>query len=204
MPLRAVFFDFGGVILRTEFQAPRQKLAERFNMDYDDIDKAVFACESSRCASLGEISEETHWLEVMKKFKLPASEAKAFQDAFFGGDVIDRELVQYIQSLRGGLHTGLISNAWSGLRGYMTKEKVIDAFDSITISAEVGAAKPQPKIYEFALQQAKANADEAVFVDDTDVNIEACEKIGMKGVLFKDPEKSLKDLKRLLKENSEW
>ena len=40
MSIRAVFFDFGGVIMRTEYQAPRQKLAERFNMDYDEIDKA--------------------------------------------------------------------------------------------------------------------------------------------------------------------
>ncbi len=199
MSIRAVFFDFGGVILRTEYQAPRQKLAERFNMDYDDIDKAVFASESSKRASLGEISEETHWLEVLKKLKLPASESQAFQSAFFGGDVIDRELIQYIRALRGKFHTGLISNAWSGLRGYMTKEKMIDAFDSLTISAEVGAAKPQSKIYKLALQQANVNADEAVFVDDATVNIEACEKLGMKGVLFKEPEKCARDLARLLK-----
>ena len=46
MTIRAVFFDFGGVIMRTEFQAPRQHLAERFKMDYDDIDKAVFGSDS--------------------------------------------------------------------------------------------------------------------------------------------------------------
>lgn len=41
MPIRAVFFDFGGVILRTEYQSPRQGLAERFNMDYEEIEKVV-------------------------------------------------------------------------------------------------------------------------------------------------------------------
>ena len=202
MPIRAVFFDFGGVILRTEYQAPRQKLAERFHMDYDDIDKFVFACESSKRASLGEITEEQHWLEVVKRLKLPASESQAFQDAFFGGDVLDLELIQFIRDLRGkNIHTGLISNAWSGLRGYMTKEKVIDIFDSVTISSEVGAVKPQSKIYKHALQQANVNAEEAVFVDDFAVNVEACEKLGMKGIIFKDPEKSIRDLKRLLKDS---
>ncbi len=201
MSVRAVFFDFGGVILRTEYQAPRQKLAERFNMDYDDIDKAVFASESSKRASLGEITEAAHWLEIMKRFKLPASESQAFQDAFFGGDIIDHGLIQFIRELRGKkIHTGLISNAWSGLRGYITKEKVSDAFDSITISSEVGAVKPQSKIYKHALELAKVNAEEAVFVDDFAVNIEACEKLGMKGVLFKDPEKGIRDLQRFLKE----
>lgn len=201
MSVRAVFFDFGGVILRTEYQAPRQKLAERFNMDYDDIDKAVFASESSKRASLGEITEEAHWLEIMKRFKLSASESQAFQDAFFGGDIIDHGLVQFIRELRAkNIHTGLISNAWSGLRAYIEKEKISDAFDSITISSEVGAVKPQSKIYKVALQHVNVNAEEAVFVDDFAVNIEACEKLGMKGVLFKDPEKGIRDLKRFLKE----
>ncbi len=200
MPIRAVFYDFGGVILRTEYQAPRQQLAERFGLEYEDMDKAVFASESSKRASVGELTEEQHWLEVLKRFNLPASESQAFQDAFFGGDLIDRDLVNFIRELRGqGIHTGLISNAWSGLRAYMEKEKITDAFDSITISSEVGVVKPKAKIYEIALQKANVSAPEAVFVDDFYENIEACEKLGMKGVLFKDPKKALRDVKRLLK-----
>lgn len=200
MPIRAVFFDFGGVIMRTEFQAPRQHLAERFRMDYDDIDKAVFGCETARRASIGEISEDAHWLEVLKRFKLPASEMKSFKDEFFGGDVIDRQLIDYIHSLHEKkIHTGLISNAWSGLREFMAKEKIMDVFDTVIISAEVGAVKPSAKIYELALEQAKVKAKEAVFVDDVAVNIEACEKIDMKGILFKDSVETIHQINRLLK-----
>jgi putative hydrolase of the HAD superfamily len=201
MPIRAVFFDFGGVIMRTEYQSPRQKLAERFNMDYDEMDKAVFGSDSARRASLGEITEDAHWSAVMKRFKQPASEMQAFREHFFGGDMVDRKLVEYIRSLRGEFHTGLISNAWSGLRELITKEKLIDLFDTVIISAEIGAVKPSAKIYEVALDQAKVSAGEAVFVDDMPANIEACEKIGMKGILFNDPEKSLGRLRHLLKSN---
>jgi epoxide hydrolase-like predicted phosphatase len=199
MPIRAVFFDFGGVIMRTEYQSPRQKLAERFNMDYDEMDRAVFGSDSARRASLGEITEDAHWSAVMKRFKQPASEMQAFRNNFFGGDVIDHKLVEYIQSLHGKFHTGLISNAWSGLREFITKEKLIDLFDTVIISAEIGAVKPSAKIYEVALDQSKVGASEAVFVDDVQVNIEACEKVGMKGILFNDPEKSLSRLNHLLK-----
>lgn len=198
MSVRAVFFDFGGVIMRTEYQSPRQHLAERFGMDYDDIDKIVFGSESARRASVGEIKEDAHWAQVLKRLKRPASEAKSFQDEFFGGDVIDRSLVEFIRSLRGKLHTGLISNAWSGLRGFITNQKVIDVFDTVIISAEVGTIKPSARIYEIALEQAKVGASEAVFIDDVAVNIEACEKVGMQGILFKDPQESLDQLKRLL------
>jgi len=199
MAIRAVFFDFGGVIMRTEYQAPRQKLAERFNMDYDEMDRAVFGSDSARRASVGEITEEAHWAAILKRFKQPASEMQAFRDHFFGGDVVDRKLVEYIRSLRGEFHTGLISNAWSGLREFITKEKLIDLFDTVIISAEIGVTKPSARIYEVALDQAKVGAGDAVFVDDMPINIEACEKVGMKGILFNDPEKSLSRLDQLLK-----
>jgi epoxide hydrolase-like predicted phosphatase len=199
MPIRAVFFDFGGVIKRTEYQSPRQQLADQFNMDYDEIDKAVFGTESARRASLGEITEEAHWKEVLKRFKRPVSEMQAFKDAFFGGDVIDRSLVETIRGLRGTFHTGLISNAWSGLRDHLVKERIIDVFDTVIISAEVGVIKPEAGIFNLALEQAKVRADEAVFVDDVADNIEGCEKVGMKGILFKDPQEALNQLNQILK-----
>ncbi len=37
MPVRAVFFDFGGVIMRTEYQSPRQHLAERAGTHLDPV-----------------------------------------------------------------------------------------------------------------------------------------------------------------------
>jgi hypothetical protein len=115
MKIRAVFFDFGGVIQRTEYQAPRQHLAERFGMDYEDIDKLVFASESARRASMGEITEEVHWQNVLKRLKRPETELQKIESEFFGGDVVDRDLVNLIRGLRGKVHTGLISNAWSGI-----------------------------------------------------------------------------------------
>ena len=101
--------------------------------------------------------------------------------------------------MRGKFHTGLISNAWSGLREFITRKNMIDLFDTVVISAEIGAVKPSARIYEVALEQAKVGASEAVLVDDAQVNIEACEKIGMKGILFNDPEESLSRLNRVLK-----
>lgn len=199
MTIRAVFFDFGGVIMRTEYQSPRQQLAERFNMDYEEIDRLVFNSESARRASLGEITEQAHWLGVIKRFKLPASELHAFSDAFFGGDVIDRNLVQFIRSLRGKFHTGLISNAWGGMREFLVREKIVDAFDTVVISAEVSVMKPEARIFAIALEQAGVHANEAVFVDDLPANIESCEKLGMKGIQFRDSQEALEKLRQMLK-----
>jgi len=198
MTIRAVFFDYGGVIQRTEFQAPRQHLGERYHMDYEDIDKLVFASNSARQASLGEITEDEHWLEVLKRLKVPATELQVVEAEFFGGDVIDRNLLDLIRSLKGKFHTGLISNAWSGMRAFLEKERLIELFDTVVISAEVGVMKPDAEIYQMALKQAGVEADEAVFVDDVQTNIDACQQIGMNGILFKDPQDGITSLKKSL------
>jgi putative hydrolase of the HAD superfamily len=199
MPIRAIFFDLGGVILRTEYQAPRQYLAERLNMEYDDLVRLVFESETSRKASIGTLTADEHWAALMVRLKRPASDAQKIRDEFFGGDVLDHELIQLIRALRGQSYkTGLISNAWNDLRQYVTNQKFDDAFDSITISAEVGVVKPEARIYQVALEQLQIQANEAVFVDDFQVNIEGCEKVGMQGILFKDPDEVKQKLKALL------
>ena len=201
MSIRAVFFDLGGVIIRTEYQAPRQSLAEKFGMDYEDIEKIVFGggpTGSAARASMGEIKEEEHWLNVMKILKQPASAYERIRDEFFAGDVVDRGILDFLRSLKPKYKTGLISNAWSGLRAYTEREKFDNTFNRMIISAEVGVLKPDPKIYQIALEQLQVKAKEAVFVDDVLENIEACEKVGMKGIHFKDSESAIKQLKALL------
>lgn len=198
MSIRAVLFDLGGVIVRTEYQAPRQHLAERLGLEYDDLVKIVFDSDSGYKASIGAITPEAHWDSVIKRLKRPASEMEAIRHEFFAGDIIDRTLVDFLRSLRGKYKTGLISNAWGDLREYLVHEKFDDAFEHTIISAEVGAVKPEAKIYQFALEQVGVKPKEMVFVDDFAVNIEGCEKVGIKGILFRDPDSTIKQLKALL------
>lgn len=198
MSIKAVFFDLGGVIVRTEFQAPRQQLAERLGMEYEDLSKIVFDSESGIRASMGEITSADHWALVLKRLKRPAAELSVIRDEFFAGDIVDRTLVEYIRSLRSRYKTGLISNAWSDLRDFVVREKFDDAFDKMVISAEVGAMKPEPKIFQIALEQFGVKPKEAVFVDDFYINIEGCEKVGIRGIHFKDVESTLQQLKKLL------
>jgi epoxide hydrolase-like predicted phosphatase len=198
MSIKAVFFDLGGVIVRTEFQAPRQQLAEKLGMEYDDLDRIVFDSDSGVRAAMGEISSAEHWASVIQRLKRPASELSLIRDEFFAGDIVDRTLLEYIRSLRGKYKTGVISNAWSDLRDFVVREKFDDAFDDMIISAEVGAMKPEPKIFQIALERFGVKPKEAVFVDDFYANIEGCEKVGIKGIHFRDAESTLQQLKKLL------
>lgn len=198
MTIRAVYFDNGGVIVRTEFQAPRQHLAERLGMEYEDLVHLVFDSETARQASLGLITEDEHWAAVMRRLHLPGSKAQAIRDEFFAGDVTDLALLAYLRGLRRKCKVGLISNAWSGLRPWIVSREYDDAFDAMIISAEVGMAKPDPRIYQLALEKLGIAASESVFVDDFPENVKGARAVGMQAIHFTQPEQALKELKQLL------
>jgi putative hydrolase of the HAD superfamily len=168
-------------------------------MTYDEMDKFVFECETALLASIGKITEIEHWLDVTRRLKRPESEMPRLRDTFFGGDAVDLEIVNLLRSLRQTHKTGLISNAWDGLRPWIISQKFDDAFEDMTISAEIGIMKPDARIYQHALEKLGVQPEEAVFVDDVQKNISACEALGMHGILFRSSEQALADVKQLLK-----
>jgi hypothetical protein len=67
MPIKAIYFDLGGVIVRTGDKTSRTALAAEFGMTYDEVDKFVFECETAMLASIGKMTEEAHWLDVTNR-----------------------------------------------------------------------------------------------------------------------------------------
>lgn len=199
MIIESVFFDLGGVILRTEYQAPREHLAERLGLSYDELVRLVFDSESSRRASLGEMRPEAHWEAVAARLGVPNEGIPALRAEFFGGDVVDRELLELIRSLRPARRTGLISNAWQDGRDHAKKNGIADAFDVLIFSAEVGLVKPDPAIFRVALNTVGTVAERAVMIDDFAENVAAARAVGMHGIVFSDAEAAKAELKGLLK-----
>ena len=68
--IKVIIWDMGGVILRTEEQAPRQRLASRLGMDLHDLYMYVFANETAQKAEIGQISAEEQWESIRMHFKL--------------------------------------------------------------------------------------------------------------------------------------
>jgi glucose-1-phosphatase len=199
MSIRAVIFDLGGVINRTEDRGPRARLAERAGISYDELNKLVFDTDSAIKATLGRLTTREHFEIVRQNLDIPAEELSAVESHFWGGDKIDLELVDYIRSLRPRYRTGLLSNAWDDLRHYLENEwKIADAFDEIVISAEVGIAKPDARIYQITLERLGVTPQEAIFVDDYPDNIEGASQLGIHSIHFQNREQAKLAIEGLL------
>ena len=64
--VRAVVFDVGGVLLRTDDHGPRRALAESMGLTEAQLHDAVFESPLARSATLGTVREEVLWEDVAR------------------------------------------------------------------------------------------------------------------------------------------
>ncbi|MCH7567663.1 MAG: tetratricopeptide repeat protein, partial [Nitrospirae bacterium] len=141
--IEAVFWDLGGVIVRTEDRTKRERWEQRLGMEPRQLDRFIFGGEMGHQAALGEIHAEEVWEWARQELGLSRDEGSQLTRDFWQGDDLDQELVGYIRGLRAQFQTGLISNAWLELRELLVRHwRIDDAFNDLVISAEVGLAKP--------------------------------------------------------------
>lgn len=200
MTIRAVIWDIGGVLLRTEDQEPRRQLAERLGMSLDELENLVFGSEMGKKAQSGAISAKELLEYVCGEVHYPVDQAALLEQEFFAGDRVDVALVEYIRSLRRCFLTGIISNAWDDVRPMLDEHwKIADAFDQIVLSAEVKLVKPDPRIFRLALDKLDVTPIESVFIDDFARNIEGALEVGMHAIQFCSSEQIQADLDAFLK-----
>jgi epoxide hydrolase-like predicted phosphatase len=201
--IRAVIWDMGGVLVRTESQAPRERLAQRLGLTPRELASLVFDTEVSIQATIGDVAEEAVWQNVAETCNLDANGLTAFMQEFWGGDSLDADLYQFVHDLHAKYKVGLLSNAWSGARLVLSSRyQMLGVFDVVIFSAEVGLAKPDPRIYQLALHRLGVAAAEAIFVDDVQVNVDAANRLGIHGVSFKNSLQARQAVMQILAEAS--
>lgn len=191
----AVIWDMGGVIVRTEDWGPRERWEARFGMPRLGLTRLVFEGEMGVKAALGKAKNADVWRWVGDRLDLSKDDLSRLQEDFWRGDRVDHSLVDFIRGLRKQVKTGMITNAWPEVRGWLENEWAIaDAFDEIVTSAEEHIVKPDPEIYYLALDRLEVEPAEAIFIDDFERNVEGARSVGMHAIHFESPEQIQKDL----------
>lgn len=201
--VQAVIWDLGGVILRTEDRHLRATWEARLGLAEGELDRLVFAGEMGRRAALGQAEAKDVWRWVGDRLGLATAELDQLERDFWQGDQLDGALIQYIRDLRQRHRTALLSNAWPGMRQMVEREWGIgDCFEALFISAELGLAKPDPRIFSLALEGLQVAPGQAVFVDDFRENVEAAAALGLAAIHFRSREQTIQALDQALRQGS--
>jgi len=199
--IKAIVFDVGGVLLRTEDSSSRRCLEEKYQLPQNSIDELVFNSEAAQSSTIGQASQEAVWAHVAKTLALDDYELLDFIKAFWAGDRIDQSLINFLEDCRPKFKTALLSNAWAGTRKILEEDygiKEVKTVDHILISAEFGVAKPDTQIYQILANTLKLPFKQILFIDDFIENIEAAQQLGIQTIHYQPGMDLINRVKSLL------
>jgi putative hydrolase of the HAD superfamily len=112
-----------------------------------------------------------------------------FQQAFCSSLARIEPALAYALELqqRPGISVGVISNT-NAAHVIWLDEHVpeLDELDLVMMSNEIGMEKPDPAVFELALELLDVPAQQALFVDDIAENVQAAQRLGMAGLVHTD------------------
>ncbi|MES2224421.1 MAG: HAD-IA family hydrolase [Patescibacteria group bacterium] len=197
--IKAIAFDYGGVIEIKEGDLI-QEIVDYLNISREDWENVYYTFNY-----LTNTGKNT-WPEVaaMVAAKLEASDIQIarMQEIIQKSNAnrkINSGLIGIMKDLKGkGYKIALLSNNGVALRNRLEDQGILDLFDAVIISAEVGYQKPSSEIFEILFTTLGVDSGEVVFIDDSKKSLEGAESIGYTPLLFTSNQKLEEDLLNVL------
>jgi putative hydrolase of the HAD superfamily len=186
-PVRAVIFDFGGVLCFHPDDERWQSLARVIGLPVSDFMSAFWAPRVRYDAGL--YQPEEYWRAVAQTAGTQLDESKIPELVRLEIELwnnYDTRILAWAGQLRSaGYRTAILSNLPRPLGEELRATPgFLNPFDHLTFSYELRKVKPQPEIYLDAIQGAGVEPSEALFLDDRPDNVAGAQAVGMKALLY--------------------
>ena len=202
-PVKAVLWDFGGVITTSPFDA--FSAYEKANGLAPGFIRGLNATNPDTNAWARFERSQVSAAEFATLFEAEAAAAGGAVDAAALLGLLRTELrpamLTAIDCCRGHVKTALLTNNFLSGRsgaGDNPYDEVLARFDVVVESSKVGARKPDPHFYEMACEMLAIDPTEAVYLDDLGVNLKPAKAMGMRTIKVVDADEALAQLQELL------
>ena len=193
--IRAVIFDFGGVICNFDLRLFLSGIAPYSPHTVDELAAGVhLSMDAARKYETGLISSDEfyHAVSLNADLKIKREEfRKAYTNIFSPIDTT----FSLIRQLHGEYTLGLLSNTseWHFQYGIRTVQ-VFPLFTTVTLSFEVKSLKPDRPIYDDALAKLGLPAEACAYIDDVQENVDAGRALGLHAIRYTTHEALLAEL----------
>ena len=193
-----VIFDLGGVLIDWD---PRHLYRQLFD---DPSEMETFLAEVATAEWNGRQDEGRPWPEAIEELAAEHPEQRELIEAFHRRwpEMLAGEIPGTVDVLRDvharGIRLLALSN-WSSETFSFALEQFafLSWFEAIVISGDVKARKPHPAIFQHVIEQLDVQPSSAVFIDDSDANVEAARTLGFLALQFVDAQALRRDLNQL-------
>ncbi len=116
---------------------------------------------------------------------------------------LDEKMITLVQKLKERYLIGMITdNKCDRINTILDYRGLNQYFDVVAISAYLHSGKDSHSIFEYALNTLHVNAEECVFIDNTEKNLVVPKQMGMSTILYNDDNRDfelfLKELERII------
>jgi HAD superfamily hydrolase (TIGR01509 family) len=172
---KAIIFDCFGVLYPQAGSAFFERHKESFSKHPEAWEELNVRID------LGQITRAEFYAAQEKITGVPAASIMQEIDDQM---IVDSNLVTLIEKLKPAYKIGFLSNAGREEIDPVDRDGIDRLFDPMTISYEIGIVKPNAEIFLVAAQRLGVAPDECLLIEDSKVNIEAAQKVGMKTLFY--------------------
>ena len=182
--VRFVYFDINGCLLRF-FHKGFTKLASHTGVGPEAIEAAFWHYNDVVCR--GELTMDEFNKRFSEKINVPKID---WMEYYLEAVEPISEMQELVMWASNNYYVGLLSNIMPGFIDELKKRQLIPniSYNAIVDSSQVGAVKPEAKIYEVAQAKTGVSPNEILLVDDSRANLMAAEKMGWHVLWFDDYE----------------
>ncbi|MEO8026688.1 MAG: HAD family phosphatase [Bryobacteraceae bacterium] len=183
--LRAVIFDFGGVLCHFPPPSQTAELAAAAGAPHEEFLRAFWGNRIPYDA--GALTAKTYWAKIAAQLgnSYSSEQVRDFvrHDIGFWSN-FDGAMLDWVDAVRGaGIRTALLSNLPPDLGEHLRAlPGFLDRFDHVTYSYEVGSVKPDSAIYRHCLDGLALAAEQTLFLDDRPENIAGARALGIQAI----------------------
>ena len=150
--VKAVIWDCGGAIIRTEDDRGRREWERRLGLAHYELDRIVMGSESWIQAQRGDITVDQYWRDIQDQLCLDEQSLRSLCRDFYAGDRANAAVTEVIRRLRSQNKQAILSNAPLSLHADLRDRfQIAGLFHVIVASAVIGVMKPDPRAYEAVL-----------------------------------------------------
>jgi epoxide hydrolase-like predicted phosphatase len=188
---KVIVFDFGSVVGATNQEKLAQNVAKELHLSQDAAEDLVSEYKK------WEREGQEFWTAYAQTLALPENWPERFDELKLKAIEVNLQVLQIVKDIRSqGLRTALLANTTSERAAHMRELGVFAYFDPIVLSCDLGVKKPEKQAYEFLLKQAGVSANQCLFIDDKQENIDTAESLGFDCILFTSAQDLRKDLEK--------
>jgi len=208
--VRAVISDFGGVLTSPLLES-FAGLMQSSGISLESVGKAMATIAERNGSNplfeleTGRVTEAAFFDAISEQLSAESGShvsLDGFGERYFQQLTPNEPMIEYMRELRGRGHKMAIctNNIREWEAHWRAMLPVDEIFDVVVDSAFVGSRKPEPRIYEITLERLGATPDQAVFVDDVEVNCEGARQLGITAIRFRSTEQAIEQIEAALRE----